>query len=550
MGGWGDEGMRNDTCHPERAQILSERSESKDRHLIASRDLHFTGDASADPSTSLGMTARERPCQARVPGTGARHRICRLRTAVSSHLLIPALVLATACNFAPPHVQPPLPTPAAYDPSLNVADGREPRAPEIGWRQFFRDPRLTALIATSLDYNRDLRVAVGRIDVARGQYRIQGADRIPTVNATAGYQRTHTGADATGIPNQQSFTLDRGFISLGVTSFELDFWGRVRNLTSAAKANYLATVQAQRAFQLSLIQDVATTYFAQLETAEQIRLADTTVATRREVLRIAQVRQRAGLTSALDVRSAESLLGQAEAARAALGLIQVQVNTQLQVLVGAPVPGPLPAPLPLAQQTDSILLGAGLPSELLLVRPDILGAEETLRAAEANIGAARAAFFPNISLTGAWGFASSALNSLIGLDGLTWNAGPSVTTPIFNRTRLRGNSDVAKAQGRIALAEYERTIQVAFKEVTDALAGRRYLAEQVAAQARTVVADRAIAQLVIARYREGVANYLEVLDAERNLFTSEQQLLRLRRTNEENLVALYIALGGGVIDRP
>ena len=465
--------------------------------------------------------------------------------------LIAALLLAatSGCNFAPPHVQPPLPTPPAYDPSLNVADGRPPRAPEIGWREFFRDPRLNALIRTALDYNRDLQVAVGRIDVARGLYRIQGADRVPTIVGTAGIQRTYSGATASGFPSSSSFTLDRGSIGVSVSSFELDFWGRVRNLTDAARANYLATVQAQRAFQLSLIQDVAATYFAQLETAEQIRLADTTVKSRREVLRIATVRQRAGLTSALDVRSAESLLAQAEAARAALGLLQVQFNTQLQVLVGAPVPGPLPAPLSIGQQTDTTLLGAGLPSELLLVRPDILGAEETLRASEANIGAARAAFFPTISLTGAWGFASSALNTLTGFDGLTWNAGTSASTPIFNRTRLRGNADVARAQGRIALAEYERTIQVAFKEVTDALAGRRYLAEQVAAQQRATVADRAIAQLALARYREGVASYLEVLDAERTLFASEQQLLRLRRTNEENLVALYIALGGGVIER-
>jgi outer membrane protein, multidrug efflux system len=472
----------------------------------------------------------------------------RMRDARS---LIAALLLAatSGCNFAPPHVQPPLPTPPAYDPSLNVADGRPPRAPEIGWREFFRDPRLNALIRTALDYNRDLQVAVGRIDVARGLYRIQGADRVPTIVGTAGIQRTYSGATASGFPSSSSFTLDRGSIGVSVSSFELDFWGRVRNLTDAARANYLATVQAQRAFQLSLIQDVAATYFAQLETAEQIRLADTTVKSRREVLRIATVRQRAGLTSALDVRSAESLLAQAEAARAALGLLQVQFNTQLQVLVGAPAPGPLPAPLSIGQQTDTTLLGAGLPSELLLVRPDILGAEETLRASEANIGAARAAFFPTISLTGAWGFASSALNTLTGFDGLTWNAGTSASTPIFNRQRLRGNADVARAQGRIALAEYERTIQVAFKEVTDALAGRRYLAEQVAAQQRATVADRAIAQLALARYREGVASYLEVLDAERTLFASEQQLLRLRRTNEENLVALYIALGGGVIER-
>jgi multidrug efflux system outer membrane protein len=261
------------------------------------------------------------------------------------------------------------------------------------------------------------------------------------------------------------------------------------------------------------------------------------------------VRQRAGLTSALDLRSAESLLAQAQAARAALGVVQAQVNSLLLVLVGGPVAGPLPAPLSLAQQTDTTLIGPGLPSELLLVRPDILSAEEHLRGAEANIGAARAAFFPNISLTGAWGFASSALNTLVGLDGLTWNAGATASTPIFNRGRLRGNLDVARAQDRIALAEYERSIQVAFREVTDALAGRRYLAEQVAAQDRAAIAQRSIAQLARTRYIEGVANYLEVLDAERNLFTTEQQLLRLRRTNAENLVALYIALGGGVIER-
>jgi len=479
---------------------------------------------------------------------GMRNDACR-RGRIP-RLLGSAVLLAasTACNFAPPHAQPPLPTPSAYDPSLIGADGRGPRAAEMGWRVFFRDPRLEALVATALEYNRDLQVAVGRIDVARAQYHIQGADRIPTVVGSAGIQRTHNGAGVSGAGGQD-FTLDRGSVTLGVNSFELDFWGRVRNLTDAAKANYFATVQAQRAFQLSLIQDVAAAYFTQLETAAQISLADTTVISRREVLRIATVRQRAGLTSALDVRSAESLLGQAEAARAALGLVQVQVNTQLQVLVGAPVPGPLPAPLPLAQQTDTTLLGAGLPSALLLSRPDILGAEETLRAAEANIGAARAAFFPTISLTGALGFASSALNTLVGTDGLTWNAGSSLATPIFNRRRLRGNSDVAKAQGRIALAEYERTIQNAFKDVTDALAGRRYLAEQVAAQERTTVAQRAIATLALARYREGVASYLEVLDAERNLFQSEQQLLRLRRSNAENLVALYVALGGGVIDR-
>jgi outer membrane protein, multidrug efflux system len=227
----------------------------------------------------------------------------------------------------------------------------------------------------------------------------------------------------------------------------------------------------------------------------------------------------------------------------------VQVNNALLVLVGGPVAGPLPEPRSLEQQTSPTLLAAGLPSELLLSRPDVLAAEERLRAAEASIGAARAAFFPSISLTGALGFASSALNTLVGNDGLTWSYGPNLAAPIFNRGRLRGNVLVARAQGQIAVADYERTIQVAFQEVSNALAGRRHLADQVAAQERGTIAQRQIAALARTRYLEGVVSYIEVLDAERNLFAAEQQLLRLRRANAENLVTLYVALGGGMVER-
>ena len=336
---------------------------------------------------------------------------------------------------------------------------------------------------------------------------------------------------------------------MGVSSFELDFWGRVRDLSESARSEYLATVQAQRAFRLSLIQDVAAAYLASIETAEQIRLADTTVQSRREGVRIAQVRQRAGLTSALDLRQAESLLAQAEAALAGLHLTQVQANNLLFVLVGGPVTQPLPAPLPLAEQRSPTVLAAGLPSELLLARPDVLAAEERLRSAEASIGAARAAFFPSISLTGALGFASSALNTLVGNDGLSWSYGPSIAAPIFNRGRIRGNVTVARAEGQIAVADYERTIQVAFQEVSNALAGRRFLADQVAAQERGTQAQRQIAALARSRYLEGVVSYIEVLDAERNLFAAEQALLRLRRADAENLIALYVALGGGAIEQ-
>ena len=459
-------------------------------------------------------------------------------------MLLPLALLA-ACIQVPAHVRPELPTPTAYP--LDSAAGSGARAVDIAWRDFFQDERLRVLVATALENNRDLRVSVAQIEVARGLYRIQSADRLPTVGANAGATRSHAGEAASGVPG--GTTGNRFDIGVGVSAFELDFWGRVRNLSEAARSEFLATVQAQRAFRLSLIRDVASTYLSAIETGEEIRLAEATVQSRREGVRIADVRLRSGVTSALDFHQAESLLSQAEAALAGLRLSQERLNNQLFVLVGGPVTQPLPQPLLITQQTDSALLGPGLPSELLLNRPDVIGAEERLRAAEANIGAARAAYFPSISLSGALGFASSALSSLVGSDGLTWSVGSSVTAPIFNRGRLNGNMAVTRAQQVIAVADYERTVQVAFQEVSNALAARRFLADQVAAQERGTVAQRQIAALARTRYLEGVVSYIEVLDAERSLFASEQTLLQLRRAEADNRVTLYIALGGGVIER-
>jgi len=469
-----------------------------------------------------------------------------MRNAVASL----ALAFASACHFAPRHEPVPLPTPPVYLSATGSDVAAGVRATDVAWREFFRDPRLDTLIATALRTNRDLVIAVQQIEVARGQYRIQRSDRLPSPVASGTATRSHAGAGATGVPGAGDVTSDRLSIGVSVPAYEIDFWGRVRDLSEAARARYLATVQAQRAFRLSLIQDLASAYLAWVETNEQIRLAEQTVQSRREGVRIAQVRLKAGLTSALDFHQAESLLTQAEASLAGLQLQRAQLDNLLFVLVGGPVPGPLPPPLPLTDQVSQAMLAAGLPSQLLLSRPDVLAAEERLRAAEANVGAARAAFFPNISLTGALGFASDALNSLVGSDGLTWSYGSSITAPIFNRGRLHGNVDVARAQDRIAVADYERTIQGAFQEVSNGLAGRRYLAEQVAAQERGTQAQRQIAALAHTRYLEGVVSYIEVLDAERNLFAAEQSLLQLRRVQADNLVALYVALGGGLADAP
>ena len=462
--------------------------------------------------------------------------------------LLAATALLGGCQLAPPHERPATPTaggyPAAYagDVTLGV------RATEIGWRDFFADPRLDQLVATALQRNRDLAVAVAQIEEARGQYRIQDAERLPQLGATADSTRSRVSGAQAGVPEAGSITSNRFSVGVGVTGFELDFWGRVRNLSEAARSEYLATVQAERAFRLTLIRDVASTYFASREAEERIELAEATVKSREEGLRLAKRRLDAGVTSALDFRQAESLLTQAETELAGLRLAKAQSDNFLTVLVGGPIEQALPQPLSLASQKNGTTIAAGLPSELLVARPDVLAAEERLRAARANIGAARAAFFPSISLTGNAGFASSELDGLFGGDNFTWSFGPSISLPIFNWGALQGNLTVAKARENIQIATYERTVQGAFQEVADALAGRRYLSDQVAAQMRAVDAQRAIAEIARIRYREGVANYLEVLDAERNLFTAEQTLIATRRGELENLVSLYIALGGGATE--
>ncbi|MDO9486905.1 MAG: efflux transporter outer membrane subunit, partial [Sphingomonadaceae bacterium] len=359
---------------------------------------------------------------------------------------------------------------------------------------------------------------------------------------------TSTPGTGTGTPvvTAGSTTVERYDVTAGVASFELDFWGRVRSLSDAARATYLATVEAQRSFRIGLIADVADAYLQLREFDERIALAERTVTARERGLEIAKLRLDAGVTSALDYRQTETLLTQAQTELAALRLQQAQTRNALDLLVGGPVPGTLPPALPLTQQGIAENIAPGLPSELLTNRPDILAAEEQLRAAGANIGAARAAFFPRISLTGLLGFASTALSGLFADDSFTWTAGASASVPIFDFGRNAGNLDLAKVRSDIQVANYERTVQTAFREVADALAARRFLAEQLAAQQRALAAQRDRAELATLRYRNGVAGYIEVLDAERELFAAEQVVVQTRRQQLSNAVALYVALGGGL----
>lgn len=471
--------------------------------------------------------------------------------------LLMAALLA-GCQLAPPHERPPSPSAAQYPADYQPMDG-EVLASEIAWRDFLEDPRLELYIETALQRNRDLQIAVARIEEARGQFGVQGADRYPTLAATADASRgrfptgsagqagrSSAGGVSSGAAGGSSGQITEQFsVGLGISAFELDFWGRVRNLTEAARAQYLSTVEAQRAFRLSLIADVATTYLAVRGAEARIELAEATLQSRRDGLRIARVRFEAGITSALDLNQAQALLTQAKTELASLHLIRAEQVNYLTQLIGGELQGPLPTPLPLAEQIEPLQLDAGLPSELLLVRPDILGAELELRAARANIGVARAAFFPQISLTGSFGYISNELNNLVSRDNRTWSIGPSITLPLFDFGRNRGNLTVAEARENVAVAQYESAIETAFREVADALAARRYLAEQVAAQAENVATLRRIADLARERYAEGVVNYLQVLDAERNLFDAEQAFIEVKRAQIQNLVSLYIALGGG-----
>lgn len=464
-------------------------------------------------------------------------------------VLAMAAALSGCVNMAPDHVRPEPATAPAFDASLRP-DGSA-IASQLSYRDWFADPRLKALIAAALQNNRDLVAATARIEQARAQYRIQDSRRLPMGVADGSGVRTRqlvSSVDADGQPITDSVTTNRFQVGVGVTGFELDFWGRIANLSEAARAQYLSTIWAQRAFYLSLVADVATTYFEILETEQQIRLAEATAESRQEGLRIARLRLDAGVTSALPFRQAETLLTQAEQQLSAERLALAQLNNQLAVLVGGQIPDALPLGLTLGAQIDDRRLQAGLPSELLLVRPDILQAEEQLRAARANIGAARAAFFPSISLTGSAGIASSSLDGLFDNDGFTWSFGPSISLPIFDWGAREADLDLARALEVEQVAIYDRTVQGAFREVADALAGRRHLDEQVATLERAVEAQERIARIAHLRYREGVADYLEVLDAERNLFSARQQLLATRRAALQNRATLFVALGGGFED--
>jgi multidrug efflux system outer membrane protein len=453
-----------------------------------------------------------------------------------------AAAMIAGCSLTPELVRPAAPVAPEFPPHAAPADANR-AAVDIGWREFFPDTRLQALIASALENNRDLRTAALRIQEARALYNVQSADLLPNVNGAASGTRARTpaGLSLTGRPTVGNIYQ----VGLSLASFELDFFGRVHSLNDAALNTYLATEEAQRAAQISLVAETAKAYLSELGAGEQLVLARRTLESREEGYKLGKQRFSVGATSALDLRLNETLVLTARVAVLQLQRQQAQAHNALTLLVGKPL-GDLPVGEDLSSQNVVMAIPAGLPSDLLTNRPDIRAAESRLVAANANIGAARAAFFPRISLTAGLGSASNALSGLFDSGSMSWSFAPQVTLPIFDAGRNRGNLDLAMVRRDLAVTDYERTIQTAFREAADALVARGTLDEQVEAQRQVREAQADRLSLVDQRFRAGVASTLDMLDAQRELFTAEQTLVKTRLQRLTNAVDVYRTLGGGL----
>jgi multidrug efflux system outer membrane protein len=447
-----------------------------------------------------------------------------------------ALALLSSCSFIPNYERPAPPVPDHFDGATETT-----ATTLSSWREYFPDPSFHVLIEAALNNNRDLRIALARVEEARALAGIARADRFPTLEAQASGNRSRTPADLS--VTRQPLVASRYDAGLGLTAFELDFWGRVAALSESARAQYLATDEAAKSFRIGLISDVANTWLQLTEFSERERLTADTLKTREESLVITRKRQEAGLATDLDVLAAEGLAESLRAQWADLKRQRVQTENALRLLTGMAVT--LPAPTNLAKQPSMIELAPGLPSDVLLRRPDVRAAEQRLIAANANVGAARAAFFPRIALTANVGTASQELSSLFDAGSKAWLFNPVLKLPLFDAGRTRANVEVAEARKVQAVADYEKTIQQAFREVADALAAGSTYDEQVIAQEASLRAQQARFERVKAREQAGIANYLEVLDANRDAFNAEQALASSRRQLLSARVVLYKTLGGG-----
>ncbi len=462
-------------------------------------------------------------------------------------LSVPLLAFAlSACSLTPVLSVPDLPVPATY-PSAS-GDSTEARVADLDWRSMFGDQRLQRLIELSLANNRDLRLAVLNVEAVRAQYGIQRAAQLPGIDASLGSSHQRVAANSDADPPTIAATQEQVSLNVGTSAFELDLFGRVRSLSEAAFARYVASDFGRRATQLALVGAVADAYFTDRLAYEQWQLSQRTLADWRQSLELARLLKGANQTSGLDVAQAEGQVASAEADLVGRARAIAQAGNALRLLVGSELPDDLPEPLTLARQPVATQLASGLPSDLLIRRPDIRQAESNLVAANADIGAARAAFFPRLSLTASLGYASPSMRGLFDPASHTWLFAPQLTVPIFAGGRMRAELRLAEVRKSAAVAEYERVIQTAFREVADGLAGSEAYGRQIAAQARLVASAERRTELSSLRYRAGVEGRLELLDSQRQLYAARQTLLDLRRSELANAVALYKALGGGILD--
>lgn len=463
-----------------------------------------------------------------------------------SHRLLIAAVAVTlsACQSYPVRTPDPGALPAAY-PAAGVTGGVA--AADLDWSSVIRDPRLMRLVELSLTDSRDLRAALLEAEAARAQLRAQNASFYPQVQAGA----QHSGSRQVMIipgaaPGAVAGSMDLTTVSLSLTAFELDLFGRLRAQSQSAFAAYLAAEEGARAARITLVSAVAEAYLAERAADERLSLARMTARDWDASLALTRRLRQAGQSDGVDLAQAEGQARTAQAELEAAERAHRQALNALSLVVGAALPADLPAPLALADGPVLLDIAPGLPSELLTRRPDVLQAQQRLKGAQADVRAAKAAFFPTISLTGQYGFTSGALDNLFDKASRTWSYTPQIALPILQGGRLRAQHSLADVRSNVAVANYEKTIQTAFREVSDGLAARATYGGQIAAQVGVVDAAQRRASLSERRFRAGVNDRIELLDAQRSLYAARQTLIQLRQEQAAASINLFRALGGPV----
>src|SRR5215468_3569734 len=454
--------------------------------------------------------------------------------------------LLAGCTAGPKYSRPVVESPSAFRGAADPATARDPDSlADLRWYEVFKDEQLQDLVRTALTNNYDLLQAVARIQAARANLGITRSDQFPS--ASAGVDMTtlrNSGSGQFAAPAGSSHTRTFGSVMLNLLSFEVDIWGRLRRATEAARANLIATEEDRKAVMTTVVGDVSAAYFNLLELDKELEIAKDTLATRQESLRLIQGRQQGGIATMLDVRQAEQLVYAAAQTVPDIERLIEKTENQINLLLGKD-PGPVTRGLALTEQEQPPSAPPGLPSSLLERRPDIRAAEQNLIAATANIGVAKAAYFPQISLTGFMGGQSNQLSNLFSGPGGVWNFAPQVTLPIFNAGRVKSGVKFTEAQRQLALTQYQQSIKTAFREVSDALVEYRKVKEIRTQQESLVTTLQDRSRLAYLRYKGGVDTQLNALDADRDLFAAELNLAQTRRNELLALVQLYKALGGG-----